>query len=252
MLGLGETRDEVIATLRDLRSVDRQRLTLGQYLRPSLAHLPVDRYWHPDEFDELGAIARELGFAVVRSGPLARSSLSRSDLTPAIQSLRLHPLTAADHQCTGTAPHHAQGQIPQRSLHLTDGFEAALLEITHQTAMLALVITDGQQPGPAAWRDLQSPGHRCSPNQVTTTRRCSGENTHGVELQTIGTAVSPGLHLPQQLQALRLSTSNHQAQAPQPQRASDLESQQQIPLTRFLLQLIQHQLSVEAGRDTRR
>jgi len=74
MLGLGETRDEVIATLRDLRSVDCQRLTLGQYLRPSLAHLPVDRYWHPDEFDELGAIARELGFAVVRSGPLVRSS----------------------------------------------------------------------------------------------------------------------------------------------------------------------------------
>ena len=74
MLGLGETRDEVIATLRDLRGVDCQRLTLGQYLRPSLAHLPVDRYWHPDEFDELGAIARELGFAVVRSGPLVRSS----------------------------------------------------------------------------------------------------------------------------------------------------------------------------------
>ena len=74
MLGLGETRDEVIATLRDLRGVDCQRLTLGQYLRPSLAHLPVDRYWHPDEFDELAAIARELGFAVVRSGPLVRSS----------------------------------------------------------------------------------------------------------------------------------------------------------------------------------
>ena len=74
MLGLGETRDEVIATMRDLRAVDCQRVTLGQYLRPSLAHLPVDRYWHPDEFDELGAIARELGFAVVRSGPLVRSS----------------------------------------------------------------------------------------------------------------------------------------------------------------------------------
>ena len=74
MLGLGETRDEVIATMRDLRAVDCQRVTLGQYLRPSLAHLPVDRYWHPEEFDELGAIARELGFAVVRSGPLVRSS----------------------------------------------------------------------------------------------------------------------------------------------------------------------------------
>jgi len=74
MLGLGETRDEVIATLRDLRAVDCQRLTLGQYLRPSLAHLPVDRYWAPEEFTELGTIARELGFADVRSGPLVRSS----------------------------------------------------------------------------------------------------------------------------------------------------------------------------------
>ena len=74
MLGLGETRDEVIAALRDLRAADCQRLTLGQYLRPSLAHIPVERYWTPEEFDELGAIARELGFADVRSGPLVRSS----------------------------------------------------------------------------------------------------------------------------------------------------------------------------------
>jgi len=74
MLGLGETRDEVIAAMRDLRQVDCQRLTLGQYLRPSLAHIPVDRYWSPQEFDELGSMARELGFADVRSGPLVRSS----------------------------------------------------------------------------------------------------------------------------------------------------------------------------------
>ncbi len=74
MLGLGESRDEVIAALRDLRAADCQRLTLGQYLRPSLAHIPVARYWSPEEFDELGAIARELGFAEVRSGPLVRSS----------------------------------------------------------------------------------------------------------------------------------------------------------------------------------
>ena len=74
MLGLGETLKEVVAALRDLRAVDCQRLTLGQYLRPSLAHIPVDRYWTPEEFTELGAIARELGFADVRSGPLVRSS----------------------------------------------------------------------------------------------------------------------------------------------------------------------------------
>jgi lipoic acid synthetase len=74
MLGLGETHAEVVQTLHDLRSVDCQRLTLGQYLRPSLAHIPVARYWTPAEFEELGAIARELGFSRVRSGPLVRSS----------------------------------------------------------------------------------------------------------------------------------------------------------------------------------
>jgi lipoic acid synthetase len=74
MLGLGETAEEVLQTLRDLRAVDCQRLTLGQYLRPSLAHIPVARYWTPAEFEQLAAIARELGFAQVRSGPLVRSS----------------------------------------------------------------------------------------------------------------------------------------------------------------------------------
>ncbi len=74
MLGLGESRDEVIAAMRDLRVVDCQRLTLGQYLRPSLAHIPVARYWTPAEFEELAVVARELGFAQVRSGPLVRSS----------------------------------------------------------------------------------------------------------------------------------------------------------------------------------
>jgi lipoic acid synthetase len=74
MLGLGETREEVVEALADLRGVDCQRLTLGQYLRPSLAHIPVARYWSPAEFEELGSIASELGFKQVRSGPLVRSS----------------------------------------------------------------------------------------------------------------------------------------------------------------------------------
>ncbi len=74
MLGLGETFEEVVATLEALRAVDCQRLTLGQYLRPSLAHLPVQRYWQPQEFEQLGRIASQLGFADVRSGPLVRSS----------------------------------------------------------------------------------------------------------------------------------------------------------------------------------
>ena len=74
ILGLGETREELVATFRDLRAVDVEILTLGQYLRPSAAHLPVARYYHPDEFAELAAVARELGFAHVEAGPLVRSS----------------------------------------------------------------------------------------------------------------------------------------------------------------------------------
>ena len=74
MLGLGETADEVVETMHDLRAAGCERLTLGQYLRPSLAHLPVQRYWHPDEFDRLGQTATQLGFSHVRSGPLVRSS----------------------------------------------------------------------------------------------------------------------------------------------------------------------------------
>jgi lipoyl synthase len=80
MLGLGESVAEVVQTLRDLRAVDCQRLTLGQYLRPSLAHIPVERYWRPEEFEQLGQIARELGFADVRSGPLVRSSYHASEV----------------------------------------------------------------------------------------------------------------------------------------------------------------------------
>lgn len=74
MLGLGETEAEIIETMRDLRKVECDRITLGQYMRPSLNHLPVQKYWHPDEFDRLGGIARSLGFSHVRSGPLVRSS----------------------------------------------------------------------------------------------------------------------------------------------------------------------------------
>ncbi|MEX0588814.1 MAG: lipoyl synthase [Cyanobium sp.] len=81
MLGLGETAEEVLQTLRDLRGVDCQRLTLGQYLRPSLAHIPVSRYWTPNEFEQLGAMARELGFTQVRSGPLVRSSYHANQQT---------------------------------------------------------------------------------------------------------------------------------------------------------------------------
>ncbi len=74
MLGLGEEREEVIQALMDLRSVNCQQITIGQYLRPSLSHLPVIKYWHPDEFDDFKKLCLELGFSKVNSGPLVRSS----------------------------------------------------------------------------------------------------------------------------------------------------------------------------------
>jgi lipoyl synthase len=79
MLGLGETEAEIVEALTDLRGVGCDRLTLGQYLRPSLAHLPVEKYWHPSEFDHLGDVARSMGFSQVRSGPLVRSSYHASE-----------------------------------------------------------------------------------------------------------------------------------------------------------------------------
>jgi lipoic acid synthetase len=74
MVGHGETMEELIETMADLRSVKCDRLTIGQYMRPSLDHLPVKKYWTPAEFTELGNIAKEMGFNHVRSGPLVRSS----------------------------------------------------------------------------------------------------------------------------------------------------------------------------------
>jgi lipoic acid synthetase len=83
MLGLGETMEETIETLADLRSVGCDLVTMGQYLQPSPRHLPVARYLHPIEFDELGRIARTLGFAEVASGPFVRSSYHADELAAA-------------------------------------------------------------------------------------------------------------------------------------------------------------------------
>ncbi|GAB1537949.1 lipoyl synthase [Scytonema sp. NUACC21] len=74
MLGHGENFDEIVETMVDLRKVGCDRITIGQYMRPSLEHLPVQKYWTPEEFDELGRVAKEMGFSHVRSGPLVRSS----------------------------------------------------------------------------------------------------------------------------------------------------------------------------------
>ena len=80
MLGLGESEEEVKAVMKDLRGVGCDFLTLGQYLRPSRDQLPVKRYVTPEEFDELGAYARTLGFQMVHSGPLVRSSYHAGEL----------------------------------------------------------------------------------------------------------------------------------------------------------------------------
>jgi lipoic acid synthetase len=74
MLGLGETREEVLEVLRDLREQGCDMLTLGQYLQPSRDHLPVRRYWTPDEFEDLRVIAGSMGFSNVASAPMVRSS----------------------------------------------------------------------------------------------------------------------------------------------------------------------------------
>ena len=74
MLGLGEADDEIDATLRDLREAGVEIVTIGQYLRPSTGHLPVQRYYAPAEFARFAEIGRALGFQHVESAPLVRSS----------------------------------------------------------------------------------------------------------------------------------------------------------------------------------
>jgi lipoic acid synthetase len=80
MLGLGETREELLEVLADLLDHGVDFLTLGQYLQPTLDSLPVERYVPPEEFAELGALARSMGFAKVASGPLVRSSYHARDM----------------------------------------------------------------------------------------------------------------------------------------------------------------------------
>jgi lipoic acid synthetase len=82
MVGLGETHDEMVDTFGKLRENGVQVLTVGQYLRPSERHLPVVRYWHPDEFKELERAAYALGFEHVAAGPLVRSSYHADQHVP--------------------------------------------------------------------------------------------------------------------------------------------------------------------------
>jgi lipoic acid synthetase len=97
MLGIGETDDEVVETLRDLRGVGVDIVTLGQYLRPTPRHAPVDRFVPPERFDELARQGRAMGFAFVAAGPLVRSSYKAAEvfvqsvLGPAVVDPQLVP-----------------------------------------------------------------------------------------------------------------------------------------------------------------
>src|SRR5205814_3380346 len=82
MLGLGETTEELFEVLSDLRGIDCDTLTLGQYLAPTLKHIPVVRYVAPQEFDRLAELARKLGFKQVVAGPFVRSSYHADEMVP--------------------------------------------------------------------------------------------------------------------------------------------------------------------------
>ena len=88
MVGLGEEHDELVATFKDLREAGCEILTIGQYLRPSAAHAPMVRYYHPDEFHALKQTALDLGFVHVESGPLVRSSYHANETANAYAAAR--------------------------------------------------------------------------------------------------------------------------------------------------------------------
>ena len=89
MVGLGETRDEILQVMDDLRAADVDFITIGQYLQPSTKHYPLDRYYTPKEFEDLGAIAKAKGFLLVSSSPLTRSSYHADEDFAKLQQNRL-------------------------------------------------------------------------------------------------------------------------------------------------------------------
>ena len=90
MVGLGESKDELIQVMDDLRSADVDFLTIGQYLQPSIKHHPLERYYHPDEFKDLENIAKSKGFLLVSSSPLTRSSYHADEDFAKLQQNRLN------------------------------------------------------------------------------------------------------------------------------------------------------------------
>ena len=90
MVGLGEIRDEILQVMDDLKAADVDFLTIGQYLQPSVKHFPLDRYYTPKEFEDLGTIAKAKGFLLVSSSPLTRSSYHADDDFVKLQQNRIN------------------------------------------------------------------------------------------------------------------------------------------------------------------
>ncbi len=90
MVGLGENRDEILQVMDDLKAAEVDFLTIGQYLQPSVKHFPLDRYYTPKEFDELGTIAKAKGFLLVSSSPLTRSSYHADEDFAKLQQNRIN------------------------------------------------------------------------------------------------------------------------------------------------------------------
>ncbi len=98
MVGLGETKEEIIQVMDDLRSAEVDFLTIGQYLQPSSKHYPLDRYYHPDEFKELKVIAETKGFLLISSSPLTRSSYHADEDFRKLQDARNKQIECHPHQ----------------------------------------------------------------------------------------------------------------------------------------------------------
>jgi lipoyl synthase len=98
MLGLGETKEEVIQVMDDLRSAEVDFITIGQYLQPSIKHHPLERYYHPDEFKEFENFAKTKGFLLVSSSPLTRSSYHADEDFRKLQDARNKQIECQPHQ----------------------------------------------------------------------------------------------------------------------------------------------------------
>ena len=94
MVGLGENKDGILQVMDDLRSAEVDFLTIGQYLQPSVKHYPLNRYYHPDEFKELGTMAKSKGFLLVSSSPLTRSSYHADEDFAKLQKNRVNQTNA--------------------------------------------------------------------------------------------------------------------------------------------------------------